>query len=238
LVDADGMGRAFPEIQMVTCTIHGVSATPMSLADEKGNSAIINTINNRWTETFARSITVDMGAMAMIALYAMSGKQAKEALVPRTLSLAETIGRSIREARTGDRNPIQAVLDLTNGFEIFRGKIADVQRRTEAGFARGDATFQGTDDYEGSELVLRFQNEHLVAIQDGEIKVSVPDLITVLDAETGEPITTEGLRYGFRVVVLGMPCTPKWRTEAGLALVGPRYFGYDIDYVPIEERYG
>ena len=90
----NGMGRAFPEIQMVTCTLHGISATPMSLADEKGNSAIINTIDNNWTETFARSITVDMGASAMIALYAMTGKQVKEAMVPGTLSLAETIGRT------------------------------------------------------------------------------------------------------------------------------------------------
>lgn len=238
LVDADGMGRAFPEIQMVTCTMHGVSATPMSLADEKGNAAIINTINNRWTERFARSLTVDMGASAMIALYAMSGKQIKEAMVPGTLSLAETIGRSIREARTNHADPIKAVLNLTQGYEVFRGKIADVQRRTVAGFARGEATFQGIGDYRDSQMTLQFQNEHLVAIQDGQIVVSVPDLITVLDIETGEPITTEGLRYGFRVVVLGMPCTPKWRTPDGLALVGPRYFGYEIDYVPVEERYG
>lgn len=238
LVDADGMGRAFPEIQMVTCTMGGVSATPMAVADEKGNSAILNTINNRWTETFSRSITVDMGASAMIALYAMSGKQVKETMVPHTITLAETIGRAIREARAKHTNPVKAVLDLTHGYEIFKAKIADVERRTVAGFARGEATFIGIDEYEGSQMVLHFQNEHLVAIQDGEIVVSVPDLITVLDIETGEPITTEGLRYGFRVVVLGMPCTEKWRTPAGLELVGPRYFGYDIDFVPVEQRYG
>ncbi len=66
----------------------------------------------------------------------------------------------------------------------------------------------------------------------------MPDLIAVLDAETGQPITTESLRYGFRVVILGIPCHEKWRTPAGLALVGPRYFGYDTDYIPVEERYG
>jgi DUF917 family protein len=59
----------------------------------------------------------------------------------------------------------------------------------------------------------------------------------MLDSEKGEPITTEGLRYGFRVVVLGIPCDAKWRSEAGLKLVGPRYFGYDIDYVPVEQRF-
>jgi hypothetical protein len=77
-----------------------------------------------------------------------------------------------------------------------------------------------------------------VAIVDGEIMVSVPDLITVLETESGEPITTEALRYGFRVTVLGIPCNEKWRTPAGLDLVGPRYFGYDIEWVPVEERYG
>ena len=56
--------------------------------------------------------------------------------------------------------------------------------------------------------------------------------------ETGEPITTEGLRYGFRVAVVGIPCADAWRTEPGLALVGPRYFGYDVPFVPVEERFG
>src|SRR2546428_2902116 len=82
LVDCDGMGRAFPEIQMVTPTMFGVSATPMALADEKGNSALIETIDNRWTERLARSLTIDMGCTAMIALYGMDGKMLQNALLP------------------------------------------------------------------------------------------------------------------------------------------------------------
>jgi DUF917 family protein len=237
LVDADGMGRAFPELQMVTPTMYGVAATPMAIADEKGNSAIIMAPTNRWTETIARTITIDMGSTALIALYAMTGRQLKEAMIAGTLTKAEEIGRTIRAAHAAHRDPIAAVAGVTGGFEVFRGKVVDVQRRTERGFARGEALFQGTGADEGSGLTIQFQNENLVAIRDGGILVSVPDLITVLDAETGEPITTEGLRYGFRVVVLGIPCHPKWRTPAGLALVGPRYFGYDVDYLPVEERF-
>jgi hypothetical protein len=101
----------------------------------------------------------------------------------------------------------------------------------------GHATLAGIDAYGGQTLVVRFQNEHLVAELDAEIVVTVPDLIVVLSDETALPITTEGLRYGFRVVVLGIPCDPKWRTAAGLALAGPRYFGYETDYVPVEERF-
>jgi len=87
-------------------------------------------------------------------------------------------------------------------------------------------------------MVVQFQNENLVAIRDGTIVASVPDLITMLDAELGDAITTEHLRYGYRVVVIGIRCDPKWRTPAGIALAGPRHFGYEVDYVPIERRLG
>ena len=111
-------------------------------------------------------------------------------------------------------------------------------RRTEAGFAKGDAFIDGIDMYGGKKLKISFQNEHLAATIDGEVVVSLPDLITILDIDTGEPITTEAMRYGYRVAVIGIPCDKRWRSEKGLELVGPRYFGYDMDYVPVEERYG
>ena len=90
LVDGDMMGRAFPELQMCTPTLYGVTATPMAIADEKGNSAVINTVNNRWTETLARTLTIDMGCSAMIAIYPMTGKQVKETCVLNTISLLRT----------------------------------------------------------------------------------------------------------------------------------------------------
>ena len=238
LMDCDGMGRAFPEIQMVTATLCGISATPFAMGDEKGNSAILNTMDNRWTETFSRSITIDMGCTAMIACYATTGKELKEWGVPNTITLVEEIGRTIREAQSSKTNVVEAVREIVGGFEIFKGKIVDVQRRTEKGFARGEAILEGIDEYDSQTLKLQFQNENLMAMLDGEAVVSVPDLITVLETESGEPITTEALRYGFRVTVLGIPCNQKWRTPEGIALVGPRYFGYDMDWVPVEERYG
>ena len=73
---------------------------------------------------------------------------------------------------------------------------------------------------------------------DGAYAATTPDLIAVLDNETGEPITTEALRYGMRVAVIAFPCAPQWREPAALDLVHPRYFGYDVDYVPVEERLG
>ena len=237
MVDLDGMGRAFPEIQMVTHNLFGITATPFVIADEKGNSAVLSTIDNRWMETFARSIAVNMGAVAHIACYAASGRQQKQACVPGTISLAEKIGRTIREARAAHSNVIAAVQESTGGFVVFHGKIVDVQRRTVAGFARGDAILEGIGRDAGATMSIQFQNENLMAARNGEIVVSVPDLISLLEEDTGEPITTEQLRYGFRVKVLGIPCHRHWRTAEALKVVGPRYFGYDVDFVPVEERF-
>jgi len=236
VIDADGMGRAFPEIQMFTFHLHGITATPMAMADEKGNAILLETITDQWTERIARAITVAMGGVAIVSLYPSFGRQLKEAAVPNSITMAERIGRLLRETKMRKQDPVQELLTLVRGHRLFKGKIVDVMRRTIAGFARGEATLEGVDEYAGGKFTIQFQNENLVAIKDGRILVSVPDLITTLEIETGLPITTETLRYGSRVVVIGMPCNPQWRTDAGLKTVGPRYFGYDIDYVPVEQR--
>ncbi|MBQ1302981.1 MAG: DUF917 family protein, partial [Firmicutes bacterium] len=44
-------------------------------------------------------------------------------------------------------------------------------------------------------------------------------------------------KYGKRVFVIGLQCFGLWRTPAGLELTGPRYFGCETDYIPVEERY-
>lgn len=236
VVDADLMGRAFPELQMVIPTMYGISATPMAMADEKGNAVLLTTIDNHWTERFARSVVIDMGASSMITLYALEGRQVKEVTVRGTLGLSQELGRLVRETRAAHRDPVDAVTERLGGFRLFTGKIGDVARRTEGGFARLEARIVGLGEYAGSTVVVRSQNEHLVAERDEEVLASTPDLIMVFDSDSGEPITTETLRYGFRVTVVAAPCDERWRSAEGLALVGPRYFGYDVDYVPVEER--
>lgn len=238
VIDGDTMGRAYPEIDLVTLTLYGHSATPMAVADEHGNVAVIDSINNRWAERLARPVAVEMGAIAGGVAFPVTVRDLKEAAILGTVTFAERIGAAIREARTAHRDPIGAVLETTKGFELFRGRIVDVNRKTEKGWARGETRIHGTDAYAGRQMTIRFQNEHLVAIENDEILASVPDLIAILDSERGEPITTEHLKYGFHVAVIAMPSDEKWRTPDGIALGGPRHFGYDVDFVPVESRFG
>ncbi|GAB6154646.1 DUF917 domain-containing protein [Desulfosporosinus burensis] len=235
VIDADGMGRAFPELQMLTFHLAGLNATPMVLSDEKGNDIIFNTINNYFTENAARSAVVLMGGSATLSIYPMTGKDVKEHGVTGIVSFAETIGKGIKESRKTGQNPIEVLQQITGGFELFRGKVVDVLRKTEGGFNRGEAVIEGVESYKEETLVVEFQNENLIARKGGEILATTPDLICMVNLETCIPFTTEALKYGQRVLVLGIPCDSKFRTPKGIETVGPRYFKYDVDYIPIEE---
>ena len=238
LVDADGMGRAFPELQMVTFSVAGVPSTPMVLCDEKGNRMILETVTNQWSEVLARTATVAMGLSSMLSIYCVDGRTLKQSAVRGTLSLAEEIGKRILLSNRSEEDPVAAILRVTRGFRLFVGKISDVSRDLTTGFVRGRVLIEGTDEDKGSGCEIEFQNENLLARRDGRPAAVTPDLITVLDRESAFPITTEGLKYGQRVVVIGMPCDRFWRSEQGLAHVGPRYFQYDMDYTPVEELAG
>lgn len=235
LVDADGMGRAFPELQMVTFHLHDIAATPMVVSDEKGNALLLRTTDNHWTERLARAATVQMGGSVMDAIYPMTGEDLRRGSIPGIVTFSQQIGRTLREAKHAGEDPVRAVTDAAGAAELFRGKVADIERRTDGGFVRGRAVITGLDEDSGQTLTLEFQNENLIARTEQRVLATTPDLIVAMDAETGHPITKEGLRYGARVIVVGMPCHPQWRSTKGIETVGPRYFGYDLDYVPIEE---
>ncbi|MFF5793861.1 DUF917 domain-containing protein [Paeniglutamicibacter sp. NPDC012692] len=242
VIDADGMGRAFPELSMETFAVYGVHGSPLALAGERGEKVIIDTgDDDRQMEWLARGITIRLGGVGHIAEYAMTGADVKRTAVPRTLSMALALGRAIRLAREEHGSPFDAIAGtLSNTLychvrELFAGKVSDVERRTTDGFAKGRAVISplGADD--GEELEIVFQNENLVARRDGIVLAIVPDLICVLDAESGEPITTEGLRYGQRVRVLGISTPEMMRTPEALAAFGPAAFGLKEEFVPVEQ---
>ncbi|MDD2957857.1 MAG: DUF917 domain-containing protein [Lachnospiraceae bacterium] len=237
LVDVDGMGRAFPELQMVTFTIGGLKATPMALTDEKGNSVIFETITNKWTEELARSVTMSCGGSVSVSLFPMNGKQMKEYGVKGIVTRSQKLGEAIRTVKNAEnQTPEEHFLQFTEGFRLFKGKISDVLRETRGGFNIGKVVLDGIGDYKGHTAYVEFQNENLAAVVDGKILATTPDLICLVDTETFTPVTTDALKYGKRVMVIGLKCFEMWRTASGIELVGPRYFGIDTDYIPLEER--
>lgn len=232
VLDADGMGRAFPEVQQVTMHLAGIPASPAVVVDERGHRAVIHQAEGVWAERLERAIAIACGGIAASAEYTMTVAQAREATVPGTVTLAGEIGRSISGATT---DPVAAVIGSTGAARLLDGKVVDVERRFEGGFVRGVATIEGTRSDVGRTLTIEIQNEYLVARVDGDVRATAPDIISLLDEQTGEAIHTERLRYGQRLVAMAMPCAPVWRTQAGLDTAGPGAFGFDLAYVPVED---
>jgi DUF917 family protein len=97
----------------------------------------------------------------------------------------------------------------------------------------GAASVDGLGDYAGRRFEVEFQNEFTIGRLDGELKITVPDLICIVDAITAEAIGTETIRYGQRVAILSLPADPVLVSEEGLNYVGPRAFGYPVDFVSL-----
>ncbi|MEZ4522447.1 MAG: DUF917 domain-containing protein [Thermomicrobiales bacterium] len=240
LVDADGMGRAFPEFQITSFNAGGVRFGPRFITDEKGNVLRIDGIDATWLEKINRRALVAMGG-SVISAIGLTGEDVRQASIHGSISLACAIGRTL--SRPGERGTgwLQRLEQVCPVLPLFKGKVISVNRRVEGGWVKGHAEIAGLE-VDGSQTArIDFQNEHLLLRSDvgtktGRVLGSTPDLLAVLDSETGLPITTERLHYGQRVTIIGIPCDPIWRTERGLELAGPRYFGWDIEYVPIEKR--
>jgi DUF917 family protein len=231
IVDADGMGRAFPEVPQVTMQLAGISPSPAVMTDERGNLIVFRTISGDWMERLERAAAVEFGGAASSTEFTLTAAQARTATIRGSVSLAIRIGAAV-ESAAGD--PVAALIAEIGAFRLVSGKISDVERQTRGGWVRGSVVVDGLGADAGRLIRLELQNENLVALERGRVLACVPDLITVLDAETADAIATERIRYGQRVTVIAFPCDPVWRTEKGIAATGPRAFGYDFDYLPVE----
>ncbi len=241
VIDGDGMGRAFPELQMDTFSIYGVAPTPGTLADPRGHEVVFDKIDDPTTlERYARAVTIQMGGAAGYAFPPMTADEVRRTAIPGTVTLAVEIGRAVLRARVALADPIAAALSVSGGQRLFHGKIVDVERRLLGGFARGVLRIEGSGADAGRTVRIDFQNENLIArTDDGQVLAVVPDLICLVDEDSAEPISTEILRYGLRVVMLGIPAPDMLKTPAALAVVGPAAFGYsNVPYVALPGEFG
>ena len=226
---------------MTTFSVYGVKGSPCVIRDEHDNEVIIRCAKDRDAEWLARAVCIRMGAKCEFTAYPMSGHDVRTKGVLRTLTLSTEIGRSIREARQTQSDPFDGLINYFRQSRekrfckvLFDGKVADLLRQTTQGWAIGRVILDGTGEHEG-QMEVTFQNEFLVARKGEKILAMVPDLICILDRETAEPITTEALRYGQRVRVVGVSVPPVMRTPEALDVFGPKYFGVNDIYTPIEE---
>jgi DUF917 family protein len=204
---------------------------PLTLADVRDNAVVVaRAASWKWMERLSRKVCVEVGSIASTCKAPRTGREVKDCAILGSTTKAIGIGRAVQAARRAHRDPVEAVLEVAAGTRLFTGKIRDIARRTTEGFLRGTADIEGLDDFRGHTFSLTFQNEFAIGWLDGEPRVTTPDLICVLDTVSGDAIGTETLRYGQRVTVIALPAPPILLTAKGIEHVGPRAFGYDLDF--------
>lgn len=231
VVDADAMGRAYPEAQMTSFAIGDLQMYPLTLVDCRDNEAIVaKAASWKWMERISRTVCTEVGSTSATCKAPRTGREVKDWGVLHTVTKATSLGRAVLDARAGHADPVAAVLEHEGGIELFKGKVVDVDRTTTGGFLRGAAKVEGLDNDRGASFELSFQNEWAVAFRDGQAIAMTPDLICLLDTVSGEAIGTETVRYGQRVTAVALPAPAVLQTPKGLEHVGPRAFGYDLEF--------
>ncbi|KAJ3536034.1 hypothetical protein NM208_g6890 [Fusarium decemcellulare] len=238
LIDADLMGRAYPNLWQVTPNNAGISLAPAAASDGKGNTIVqVQASSNRDVEDILRAVCVQMGQAAGISLGALTGRQVKQVAAQFSISLAWRLGRAVQLARAHKRDIVDRILATHPGKKVLTGKITGVTRHVRGAFTEGSATIVPFEDAGPStkEVKITFQNEniHVFQIESQVTLASVPDLICLLDAENGRALGTQDYRYGLRVHVLVLVGSPQWTQGEGLKNGGPEAFGLDIKYSPV-----
>ena len=223
LIDADTLGRAFPYVHISSCALYGIGPTPAAIVDGMLQGVVIHCGTAQILELLARSVVTAMGSTAAGMLYPMTGRQAKKALLPGSISQAVDLGKSL------SNSSLEQFVHSCGAKIVGRGVIVDIIQHIEEGFLKGEVVIQDGEN----RIFIDLQNEYLVVRSKDKILGTTPDIIVVIDSNSMKPIASDQVRYGLSVVVVMLPAPSIWKSEEGLLMTAPRAFGYNIEPVVI-----
>jgi DUF917 family protein len=236
LVDGDLMGRAGPELHQSTAHVLGASMAPSVVVSETGDIVFVEhyaDIDDY--EAIARYVSVIAGGHAAVIDTPLTKPVAMKAVIKDTISKSLAVGRAVREAHEKGKDAVEAVRSVLEGWLIFSGVVEKHEWRDEKGFLFAEVTLKGTGRWAGRSFRSWIKNEHIMAWLDGKPFVMPPDLVIFLDGN-GFGVTNDLLKKGLEVSVLAAKAPDIWRTEKGLEFFGPKHFGFEYTYVPVERN--
>lgn len=241
LIDGDPTARCVPEVPM-TFVNGGVPWAPIAGQTMFGDTFIFTKVRDAYrVEDMARALAIGSGGGVFLALNPLTGAVLKKNLAPNFHSQAGRLGRAAREAVAAKKDPVAAVVATGNGYLLFTGKVTKSDTKGDRGFSWADVEIAGSGKFSGSTYRIYNKNENMVAWRDDKFDAAAPDIIALLDPRTGWAIQSEkldGYPLGIEVAVVGIPAVPMNRTAKAAEVMGPRHFGFDIDFVPLEKLHG
>lgn len=238
IVDADAAGRAVPDLQFSTFYVSKKSIAPLAVADDIGDVAVFERVVDDFrAEDLVRSLSIVSGGMVGMVDHPLRGKDLKGTVIPGALSYAQMVGKAQRQALEEGKDPIKEIIKAVKGYLLFDGIVKkDTEWENKGGFTLGTIEIEGKENFTGQNFKIWFKNENIIGWRNEEILVTVPDLICVVETDSGYPITNPFCKKDMQVSVLGFKAPSVWRTKRGLSILNPCFFGFDVPYIPIEEK--
>ncbi|WP_353649868.1 DUF917 domain-containing protein [Nakamurella sp. A5-74] len=231
LLDCDGMGRAFAQINQTTMFLAGLSVSPAVLTGAAGETFTLTSPNSERADVLSRSALDVLGGWAAFAAYPASiGDTARGASRGNVSRLLE-VGRLLLEPMSTDLlvNRLSAV-NATR--RIARGRIVDLEHLTRPAdlSVPTHPTSAVLDEVGGAILRLELRSEIVAAFVDGVLTAAAPDLISLFDVRSGRMAALDSLENGDLLDVLVTPADAVWYSPEGLALVGPSVHHIPLDH--------
>ncbi len=233
IVDGDPAGRSVPGLQHSTYYLHNVPMCPISVMNKFGEGAVVTSVfDDERAEDLVRALAVVSQNIVAVMDHVNTAEVLKNAVIRGAISQSEAIGKAFLTAKAQGGDFVSAVTEAGKGKPMFRGVVTKSTYETRDGFTFGDTEIRGAGEYAGHTLRVWYQNENIISWLDGEIFVTVPDLICLFDLDEKMPQLNPYAREGENVAVIALPAPNEWTTQRGLEIFGPRFFGYDVDYTP------
>jgi len=236
ILDSDYVGRAIPEAGQSKMDLHGRPPMPMAFVDRWGNTSIVKAaVSALMADRLARMLSVAAyGKGVGGAGWLVPITEAKRGFVRGSLLTALRIGAALRAGRA-KKEPLAPLVAATGGRVLFTGEAISTDWESGEAYVFRKFTYRlkGTAAFTGQTCRVWVKNEHHVVWRDDRVVGTSPDILVLLDPEKNQSLSTRGdVTPGRPVVVFGMRALdPAWHTPQGLALLGPRHFGFDFDYV-------
>lgn len=224
LVDAACNGRAHPTGPMGSIGLSdddeviqvGVGGEPDS---DRHHELVVKAQLGSAASTI-RQTAEAAGGLVAVSRNPVSAEYAEEHAAVAIYEQAEAVGRAVRTAPDGE-TAAEDVADVLDGEVAVIGTVDSWDLETTGGFDVGTVTVDGHE--------MTFWNEYMTLDHDGRRLATFPDLITTIDAESGEPISTAQLSEGQSIAVVVAPASS---VRLGAGMDRPELFE------PVEEAVG
>ena len=231
IVDGDPAGRSVPGLQHSTYYLHNVPMCPISVMNQFGEGAIFTHVyDDERAEDLVRALAMVSQNHIAVVDHVNTAEVLKDAVIRGAITQSLKVGKAYRLARESGADYAQAAAEAGGGKLVFRGIVESNDWGTVGGYTVGTRILRGTGAWDGHTLKIWYQNENIIAWQDGQPWIMAPDLICLFDEDEAQPQLNPYGDAGTHQSVICLPAPEDWTTPRGLELFSPRFFGFDMDY--------